>query len=103
MNQSVINEIKNINEVIDDNISEKDYLGRGLLSQNILSQLRNLVEDFIVLHYNKKYKKNLGVSFQDKKTAYNYGTEKFVNPGFLVGFIPRKRIECQRVCSLIAR
>ena len=45
MNQSVVNEINNINMVIDDNISEKDYLNRGLLSQNILAQLRNLVED----------------------------------------------------------
>ena len=26
MNQSVVNEINNINMVIDDNISEKDYL-----------------------------------------------------------------------------
>ena len=85
MNQSVINEIKNINEVIDDNISEKDYLGRGLLSQNILSQLRNLVEDFIVLHYNKKYKKNLGVSFQDKKTAYK-DLESKCKPRFLNEF-----------------
>ena len=52
MNQSVVNEINNINVVIDDNISEKDYLNRGLLSQNILAQLRNLVEDVIVLWYN---------------------------------------------------
>ena len=85
MNQCVINEIKNINDVIDDNISEKDYLGRGLLSQNILSQLRNLVEDFIVLHYNKKYKKNLGVSFQDKKTAYK-DLESKCKPRFLNEF-----------------
>lgn len=70
MNQSVINEIKNIDVVINGNISEKDYLGRGLLSQNILSQLRNLVEDFIVLNYNKINKSNLSVSFQDKKIAY---------------------------------
>ena len=48
MNQAVINEIKNIDVVINENINEKDYLSRGLLSQNILSQLRNLVEDFIV-------------------------------------------------------
>lgn len=70
MNQSVVSEIKNTNNTIDDNISNKDYLGRGLLSQNILAQLRNLVEDVIVLQYNKKNKKDLGVSFEDKRTAY---------------------------------
>ena len=51
MNLSVVNEIKNINKVINDNIGNKDYLGRGLLSQNILAQLRNFVEDIIVLDY----------------------------------------------------
>ena len=70
MNQAVINEIKNIDVVINENINEKDYLSRGLLSQNILSQLRNLVEDFIVLNYNKINKSNLSISFQDKRMAY---------------------------------
>ena len=69
MNQSVVNEINNINMVIDDNISEKDYLNRGLLSQNILAQLRNLVEDVIVLWYNQNNNTNLGTHFEDKKTA----------------------------------
>lgn len=70
MNQTIINEINNIDKVINDNIGNKDYLGRGLLSQNILAQLRNFVEDIIVLDYNKKYQKNLTNSFNDKKTAY---------------------------------
>ena len=70
MNLSVVNEIKNINKVINDNIGNKDYLGRGLLSQNILAQLRNFVEDIIVLDYNKKYQKNLSNSYNDKKMAY---------------------------------
>ena len=70
MNQSVINEINNINEVIDGNIGVKDYLNRGLLSQNILAQLRNLVEDVIVLDYNKKYSDNLNNSYENKRKAY---------------------------------
>ena len=85
MNNSVIVEINNINIVINDNMNEKDYLGRGLLSQNILAQLRNLVEDVIVLYYNKKYKANLGVSFQDKKIAYKE-LESKSNPRFLNEF-----------------
>lgn len=37
MNQSVVNEINNINVVIHGNIGEKAYLGKGLLSQNIVA------------------------------------------------------------------
>ncbi len=85
MNQSVVSEIHNIDTVINDNIGEKDYLGRGLLSQNILSQLRNLVEDIIVLYYNKKNKANLGTHFQDKKIAYK-DLEIKCNPRFLNEF-----------------
>lgn len=85
MNQSVVSEIRNIDTVINDNIGEKDYLGRGLLSQNILSQLRNLVEDIIVLYYNKRNKTNLGTHFQDKKIAYKDLKIK-CNPRFLNEF-----------------
>lgn len=85
MNQSIVKEMENINISIDDNISNKDYLGRGLLSQNILSQLRNLVEDVIVLQYNKRYKKNLGISFEEKKLAYK-DLEIKSNPRFLNEF-----------------
>lgn len=85
MNESVIKEINNINMVIDDNISEKDYLNRGLLSQNILAQLRNLVEDVIVLWYNKNNNTNLGIHFEDKKIAYK-SLETRCNPRFLNEF-----------------
>lgn len=81
MNQSVVNEINNINMVIDDNISEKDYLNRGLLSQNILAQLRNLVEDVIVLWYNKNNNTDLGTHFENKKIAYK-SLETRCNPRF---------------------
>ena len=85
MNQSVITEINNANITIDDNISKKDYLERGLLSQNILSQLRNLIEDIIVLWYNKKFNANLSNSFSDKKTAYKE-LDRRCNPRFLYDF-----------------
>ena len=85
MNQSVINEINNINEVIDGNIGVKDYLNRGLLSQNILAQLRNLVEDVIVLDYNKKYSDNLNNSYENKRKAYEDLSQR-CNPRFLNEF-----------------
>lgn len=85
MNQSVVIEINNANVTIDDNISKKDYLERGLLSQNILSQLRNLIEDIIVLWYNKKFNTNLSNSFSDKKTAYKELNRR-CNPRFLYDF-----------------
>lgn len=85
MNQSVVNEINNINMVIDDNISEKDYLNRGLLSQNILAQLRNLVEDVIVLWYNKNNNTDLDTHFKNKKIAYK-SLEAKCNPRFLNEF-----------------
>ena len=85
MNQSVINEINNINEVIDGNIGEKDHLNRGLLSQNILAQLRNLVEDVIVLDYNKKYSDNLNNSYENKRKAYEDLSHR-CNPRFLNEF-----------------
>ena len=85
MNQSVVNEINNINIVIDDNISEKDYLNRGLLSQNILAQLRNLVEDVITLWYNKENNTNLNTSFEDKRKAYKELKNK-CKPRFLNEF-----------------
>ena len=60
-------------------------MNRGLLSQNILAQLRNLVEDFCVLVYNKKNNSNLGVNFDDKKTAYKRLNET-CKPKFLMEF-----------------
>lgn len=85
MNQEVLMEIKNTNKVICDNIEYGSDMNRGLLSQNILAQLRNLVEDFCVLVYNKKNNSNLGVNFDDKKTAYKRLNET-CKPKFLMEF-----------------
>ncbi len=74
-------------KVIDDNISnniESDKT-RGLLSQNILSQLRNLVEAVAVKIYgNDKSIKDITISYQDTITpALNYikahGKYKFLS------------------------
>lgn len=56
LNEDVLNEVEDINNVIEGNILNiyKDNSERGLQSQNILSQMRNLVEDIIILWYNKK-------------------------------------------------
>lgn len=85
MNQRVVDEINNIDEVINENIGQKDYCSRGILSQNILSQLRNLVEDVIVLDYNKRNGMNLGNEYKSKKKAYKE-LEKRCKPKFLNDF-----------------
>ena len=56
LNEDVLNEVEDINNVIEGNILNiyKDNSERGLQSQNILSQMINLVEDIIILWYNKK-------------------------------------------------
>lgn len=85
MNKKVLTEILNIDKVICNNIDQETVVERGLLSQNILSQLRNLVEDISVLIYNKKYNADLDNHYDSKKTAYNdlYTT---CNPRFLMEF-----------------
>ena len=63
--------ILDTNEVICKNIAKFDESERGLLSQNILSQLRNLVE-YIA---QKIYSNGLDTdpnNYQDKKAAWNY-------------------------------
>lgn len=47
----VDNEILNINKVISNNIDRFDDSERGLLSQNILSQLRNFVDHISLKAY----------------------------------------------------
>ncbi len=63
--------ILDTNKVICRNISAFDTSERGLLSQNILSQLRNFVE-YIV---QKAYAKGVDIdpnNYQDKKAAWEY-------------------------------
>ncbi|MDD3049218.1 MAG: hypothetical protein PHQ89_04505 [Bacilli bacterium] len=85
MNEKIYLEIMNINKVICDNIDKGEVLDRGLLSQNILSQIRNLIEDVIVLVYNNKHGKDLDENFINKRTAYTDLYSK-PNPRFLMEF-----------------
>ena len=87
LNEDVLNEVEDINNVIEGNILNiyKDNSERGLQSQNILSQMRNLVEDIIILWYNKKTKSNLANSYEDKRKAYEE-LKQINNPKFLSTF-----------------
>lgn len=63
---SVEKEIKYISNVIEKNISYyKTLLDKGFLSENILSQLRNLVEDIAILVNNKINNKNLDTNYEN--------------------------------------
>lgn len=63
---SVEKEIKYISNVIEKNIRYyKRILDKGFLSENILSQLRNLVEDVAILVNNKSNNKNLDTNYEN--------------------------------------
>lgn len=70
MDIDVVNELINTNKAIEQNISNLNSVPRWLLSHNVLNDLRTLVEDIIVLFYNKNNDLHLSISFQDKKLAY---------------------------------
>ena len=73
-------EIKYICGVIDKNIIAHEKLNdRGLLSENILSQLRNLTEDIAILLNNKKNVLNLDCHYENVKPSMNYvsGIKKY--------------------------
>lgn len=73
-------EIKYICSVIDKNISAHKILNdRRLLSQNILSQLRNLTEDIAILINNKENGLNLDCHYDNVKTSMSFvsGLKKY--------------------------
>jgi hypothetical protein len=63
-------EILNINKVISNNIDRFDSSERGLLSQNILSQLRNFVDHISLKAYSKS--KNIDNTYDNLKKAETY-------------------------------
>jgi hypothetical protein len=63
--------ILDTNKVICRNISVFDASERGLLSQNILSQLRNFVEYIVQKVYSKGVDTDPN-DYQDKKAAWEY-------------------------------
>jgi len=67
---SIDKAIADVDKVICDNISKFDPMDRGILSQNILSQLRNLVEYVSLKAYAGVM--DLGVSYENITTANAY-------------------------------
>ncbi|MDN4074922.1 hypothetical protein [Fictibacillus terranigra] len=74
-------EILNINKVICRNIDRFDATDRGLLSQNILSQLRNFVEHISLKAYSKGQDIENSYKNIEKANAYvkSRGNLKFLN------------------------
>lgn len=73
-------EIKYICNVIDKNIEAHKVLkDRGLLSENILAQLRNLTEDMAILVNNKDNSLNLDTHYDNVESSMNYvaGVNKY--------------------------
>lgn len=79
---SVDKKIFDTNKVIEKNISIFDDSERGLLSQNILSQLRNLIEYIFLKIYNQRKNKSLEPKYENFKIAEKYvksiGTLRFL-------------------------
>jgi hypothetical protein len=66
-----------ISNVIEKNIEANKVLkDRGLLSQNILSQLRNFVEDTAILINNKKNNLNLDTHYENVNSSIKYVASK---------------------------
>lgn len=73
-------EIKYICNVIDKNIEAHKILkDRGLLSENILAQLRNLTEDLAILVNNRENSLNLDTHYDNVSDSMNYvsGVHKY--------------------------
>ena len=70
---NVDKKIFDTNKVIEKNISKFDNSDRGLLSQNILAQLRNLIEYIFLKIYNQRKNKSLEPKYENFRIA-----EKFV-------------------------
>ncbi|MFW3343321.1 AAA family ATPase [Aliarcobacter butzleri] len=79
LNTAILDIDKNISK----NISKFDDSERGLLSQNILGQLRNLVELVFLKIYNQKKNLNLELKYENFRIAEKFvksiGTFKFLN------------------------
>lgn len=82
MDEIINKKISIINQTISKNISRFDDSERGLLSQNILSQLRNLIELIFLKIYNQKENKSLEPIYENFRTAEKYvkriGTLRFL-------------------------
>ncbi|WP_320034159.1 AAA family ATPase [Halarcobacter sp.] len=64
--------ISYIDKLVEKNISIFDDSDRGLLSQNILSNLRNLIELIFLKIYNQKQNQSLKPQYENYRTAEKY-------------------------------
>ena len=83
-------EIKYICNVIDKNIEAHKILkDRGLLSENILAQLRNLTEDVAIFVNNKENSLNLDTHYENVESSMNYvaGIHKYKYIGVFHKFL----------------
>jgi energy-coupling factor transporter ATP-binding protein EcfA2 len=82
MMDNVDKKIYDTNQVIEKNISKFDDSERGLLSQNILAQLRNLVEYIFLKIYNQRNNQSLEPKYENFQIAEKYvksiGTLRFL-------------------------
>ena len=79
-------EIEYISRVIEKNIKYYDVLNdKGFLSENILSQLRNLVEDVAILINNKHNNLNLDTNYNNIRPSFDY-IEQIAKYNFIVEF-----------------
>jgi len=72
MDEIINKKILIIDKAISKNISRFDNSERGLLSQNILSQLRNLIELIFLKIYNQKENQSLEAKYENYRTAEKY-------------------------------
>src|SRR5690606_24379423 len=79
----IISYIQNIDKAICKNIEKFDISERGLLSQNILSQLRNFVEHIALKVLEEAKKVELSDNYENIKEAIEYikvrGDSKFLS------------------------
>ncbi len=82
MSKKIDHNIVSINKNISQNISKFDTTERGLLSQNILSQLRNLVELIFLKIYNHRKNESLEPKYESfrvaEKSVKSIGTLRFL-------------------------
>lgn len=64
--------INDVNKLVEKNISKFDDSERGLLSQNILSNLRNLIELIFLKIYNQKQNQSLNPQYENYRIAEKY-------------------------------
>ena len=64
--------INDINKLVEKNITKFDDSERGLLSQNILSNLRNLIELIFLRIYNQKQNQSLKPQYENYRIAEKY-------------------------------